>query len=160
MMKQKHKILFVCLGNICRSPTAHGVFDAYIRRLNLQKELEIDSAGTSAHHQGQLPDDRSRKHASLRGYQLDSKSRQIKLSDLEFFDEIFVMDDENLKNVMALDHEKKFIKKVKKLTDLIPQSPIDRVPDPYYSGDQGFEMVLDIIEEAAEIFFSQWEKKR
>jgi len=158
MMKQKHKVLFVCLGNICRSPTAHGVFEAYVSRHHLQDEIEIDSAGTSGLHEGQLPDERSRKHASKRGYLLESKSRQINYSDLESFDEIFVMDDENLKNVKAIDKEKKFFYKIKKLTDLIPKKDIDRVPDPYYSSEQGFEDVLDIIEEAAEIYFSQWNK--
>lgn len=160
MMKRKHKVLFVCLGNICRSPTAHGVFEAYVQKNGFEDQIEIDSAGTSGQHSGELPDERSRKHASKRGYDLNSHSRKMTTSDLEHFDEIFVMDDSNLKNVMNLDIESIYRHKIQKLTDLIDDPKIDSIPDPYFGGNAGFENVLDIIENAAEAYFKKWNLKK
>lgn len=160
MIQNKKKILFVCLGNICRSPTAHGVFEKILRDHKLDSIFQVDSAGTSGFHNGELPDVRSRKHAKLRGYELDSLSRKITNDDLNNFDYIFVMDDSNLSHVLKMDAHGQYRQKIKKLTDLIPECGFDHVPDPYYMGGEGFEKVLDLIEAAAIRFIELYQNER
>lgn len=159
MSKDKLKILFVCLGNICRSPTAHGVFEKMVFDANLSDRIFVDSAGTSGVHNGELPDSRSIIHAKKRGYILDSISRKFIFSDFEQFDMIFAMDDSNLSNIQKLDKDKKYVHKVRKLTDLIPEMGHDHVPDPYYMGANGFEIVLDIIEAASKKLLQEIQNK-
>lgn len=145
------KVLFVCLGNICRSPTAEGVFRSMVAKKGLKESIQCDSAGTSAHHAGAPADVRSSHHAKLRGYDLTSTSRQLKSDDFFDYDLILTMDDSNFKNVCevgALINAN--LTKVKKLTDFCKIHNLDQVPDPYYTGDEGFELVLDIIEDACE----------
>lgn len=144
------KILFVCLGNICRSPTAEAVFKQRLRKLNIQ--AHVDSAGTSSNHVGEDPDPRSQTHAIQRGYRLEHKARQFKIQDFDFFDHILVMDRSNKNNVLKLTQSPQHHKKVTLLTDFIDDSTIDEVPDPYYGGDAGFQEVIDIIEMAFEGF--------
>ena len=138
------KILFVCLGNICRSPAAEGV----MKNLAGGLPIEIDSAGTAGYHIGELPDSRMRSHARNRGYHLESRARKFdEQKDFEKFDLIIPMDKSNLRDILALDPARKYRHKVKMMTDFCTALDVDEVPDPYYGGPEGFEYVLDILED-------------
>ena len=139
------KILFVCLGNICRSPAAEGVFLDLIAKKNLQAEFVVDSAGTGDWHVGELPDRRMRLAALNRGVELTSRARQFKKVDFDKFDLVIVMDDSNFKNVYSMASTEIHKSKIKKFTDFSTSSD-DIVPDPYFGGDEGFEEVLDLVE--------------
>lgn len=155
------KFLFVCLGNICRSPTAEGVFRFKIKQLGWDSHVKADSAGTSAHHEGDPADGRSQEHARLRGYDLTSLSRPLKPEDFINFDMILVMDDNNLFDVLRMAGDDEGYKsKVHKLTDFCTIHNVDKVPDPYYRGDDGFEVVLDIIEDACDGLIEMLKKKQ
>lgn len=141
-------ILFVCMGNICRSPSAEAVMKSLIEQNNLSDKIACDSAGTISYHVGESPDTRMIQHASKRGYDLNSIARHIQRLDLEHFDYILTMDDENYENVIALDPEKKYTYKIFKITKFCKNYKTAEVPDPYYGGPQGFEYVLDLLEDA------------
>ena len=147
-MENKKKLLFVCLGNICRSPAAEGIMKSIVKNAGLEDKFVIDSAGTSGWHEGDLPDSRMRTHAQRRGYVLDSLSRPVKLNDFDKFDLILAMDDANLENLKRLAPNLKGEDKVRRMTDFCRSRNADHVPDPYYSGSDGFELVLDILEDA------------
>ncbi len=150
------KVLFVCLGNICRSPTAEGVFKHFVESEGLSGIITSDSAGTSGHHDGGQADSRSMHHAELRGYQLASISRQIKVSDFFDFDLILTMDDSNFDKVIRLAIEiDADTEKVKKFTSYCQIHQINEVPDPYYKGHDGFEEVLDIIEDGCQALLNE-----
>ncbi len=141
------KILFVCLGNICRSPTAEGVLRSLCS--NSEIDWEIDSAGTSGHHIGERADERMRSHARKRGYSLESLSRKFDPhKDFEGFDKIIVMDEPNLRDIKNLDLKKKYSSKIELMTKYCTKFEASKVPDPYYGGAKGFEVVLDIVEDA------------
>ncbi len=141
------KVLFVCLGNICRSPAAEGVFRHLVEKEGLQGKIKIDSCGTAAHHQGEAADLRMQEHAKKRGFELTSIARGLERSDLEEFDYIITMDNSNYKNVVALTADDlKY--KIKMMMDFSSNHPHDQVPDPYYGGPDGFELVLDLLEDA------------
>jgi len=142
------KILFVCLGNICRSPSGEAVMNALIERNNLRDRIACDSAGTIAYHTGEPADARMQKHAIKRGYNLTSIARQIKLNDFERFNFIIAMDRDNYRNILALDVEGKYKDKVKLMMNFAIEHSDNDVPDPYYGGEQGFEYVLDLLEDA------------
>jgi protein-tyrosine phosphatase len=137
------------MGNICRSPTAHGVFRHKVQDMGLQSMVTVDSAGTHNYHPGSAPDSRSQAHALKRGYHLsDLRARQIKRSDFDQFDLILVMDWDNL----SLVHEKcplQSLKKVKRFTEFCLKFDSPVVPDPYYEGAPAFELVLDLVEDAS-----------
>ena len=141
------KILMVCLGNICRSPLAEGIM-----RAKLSKDFIVDSAGTGGWHTGELPDKRSISTAKNRGLDITSqRARQFKINDFETFDYIYVMDNSNYKDVMALapnDEAKSKVKLI--LNELFPNENVD-VPDPYYGGQDGFENVFDMLNEACDV---------
>lgn len=138
-------VLFVCLGNICRSPTAEAVFLSYVQQLSRPDSAVVDSAGTIGFHQGNPADPRMRKTAARRGYDLQSRSRKIVPSDLETFDLIIAMDRENLQDIKAMYPTGSQTAPLKLLSDFLDdQWPTD-VPDPYYGGDEGFEYVVDMI---------------
>lgn len=141
------RILFVCLGNICRSPSAHAVMESFIKDQKLEESFMVDSAGTSDHHKGELPDARMRKHGLKRGYHLDSLSRPFKVEDFKNFDLILVMDKSNYKNVLLLDTDNQYKDKVKFFCEFCSETKESEVPDPYWGGEAGFEYVLDIIED-------------
>lgn len=146
---KKHRLLFVCLGNICRSPAAEGVMKAKVRNAGLESEFAIDSAGIGNWHVGQLPDGRMRERGACRGYRFDSRARQIRQSDFNDFDLILVMDSDNYRNVVALAPTEEARKKVRMLTDyLVGYRGTDVVPDPYYGGIKDFDYALDLIEDA------------
>ena len=143
----KKKILFVCLGNICRSPAAEGIMKRKAEGLG----IEVDSAGTAGYHVGDLPDPRMRAHARKRGYTLDSHARKFNpAADFEKFDMIVAMDKENLRDLRGMDREERFGKKLSLMTEYSQIVQADEVPDPYYEGPEGFEHVLDILEDACD----------
>lgn len=143
------RVLFVCLGNICRSPTAEGVLRHKLREAGLADQVEVASAGTGDWHVGKAPDKRSQAAAKLRGYDLSAqRARQVTRADFASYDLILAMDNSNLRHLKALQPAQG-----KAELDLFLrryQSPIDEVPDPYYDGEQGFEQVLDLIEHASD----------
>ena len=144
------KILFVCLGNICRSPAAEGIFNQKIKERDLEKFFVVDSAGTGNWHVGNLPDQRMRSTALSRGIELTSRSRQIEEKDLNEFDQILVMDKENFDAVKSLTKDQKnpINSKIKLILNYSKNSQLDEVPDPYYGGQNGFEKVIDLLDDA------------
>ncbi|BAN69059.1 protein-tyrosine phosphatase [endosymbiont of unidentified scaly snail isolate Monju] len=144
------KVLFVCMGNICRSPTAHGVFRELVRREGLEDRIVIDSAGTHAYHVGNPPDRRAQATAVTRGIELsDLRARQVEDRDFEHFDYILAMDEDNLA-ILRSQCPPQHAHKVRLFLEFAPQRHEREVPDPYYGGVQGFEYVFDLVEEAAE----------
>ena len=144
------KILFVCLGNICRSPAAEGIFNQKIKERDLENFFVVDSAGTGNWHVGNLPDQRMRSTALSRGIELNSRSRQIEENDLYEFDQILVMDKDNLNAVKSLTKDQKnpVNSKIKLILNYSKNSQLDEVPDPYYGGQNGFEKVIDLLDDA------------
>ena len=144
------KVLFVCLGNICRSPAAEGIFQKKIKDRGLEKSFVVDSAGTGGWHVGNLADSRMRKAASARGINLESRSRQIKQVDLYDFDIILVMDKDNFEAVKSLipDELDPVNSKIKLILSYSKKTELNEVPDPYYGGENGFDMVLDLLNDA------------
>ena len=154
MAAARYKVLFVCLGNICRSPAAEGVFHRMVERRGLSARFEVDSAGTYGGHAGDLPDRRMRDAASRRGLALTHRARRVTESDLDRFDVIVAMDDANRRDICRLAATLEQERKVVMMGDYLtppadPRKPrYDYVPDPYYEGRQGFELVLDLLEDA------------
>jgi protein-tyrosine phosphatase len=143
------RVLFVCLGNICRSPTAEGVFRNVVESEGLLEHIEIDSAGTHAYHVGAPPDARSQAAALRRGIDLSRlRGRKATRSDIEQFEYILAMDEENLSNLQAI-CPPGLEYKLRLFLEFAPDRPEREVPDPYYGGEHGFERVLDMIEEAS-----------
>ena len=141
------KVCFVCLGNICRSPTAEGIMNTLIQEAQLQNRILIDSAGTSAFHEGEPADPRSQKAAEERGYILSSRARAFLKSDIQHFDYIVAMDTANRNHLLQLCASEKEKEKLHLLRDFDSDSPPESsVPDPYYGGTQGFSNVIDICE--------------
>ncbi|MCP4255613.1 MAG: low molecular weight phosphotyrosine protein phosphatase, partial [Candidatus Scalindua sp.] len=128
------KVLFVCLGNICRSPSAEAVFTHLITEQNLQERVWCDSAGTYGGHAGHPADSRMQKHAILRGFNLTSISRQLTLSDFEEFDLVIGMDDSNISDMRRLDKDNRYEDKIVKMTNYCKRCNDSEVPDPYYGG--------------------------
>jgi protein-tyrosine phosphatase len=142
------RVLFICMGNICRSPLAQGVFEDKLRREGLEGEVSVDSAGTGAWHVGSSPDERALSAASLRGVDISSqRARRIKPEDCRNFDYVLTMDEENYRAVAGLCRGSAV---VRPFLDFATDSPETAVPDPYYGGPDGFEHVLDLVEEASE----------
>lgn len=141
-------ILFVCLGNICRSPAADGIMHHLVEKAHLQETILIDSAGTYAGHAGNLPDSRMRQHALRRGYELIHRARKVNVSDFEKFDLLIAMDDRNYYDLVEIAPTKDDEKRVVRMTDFLTLHDADHVPDPYYEGADGFEKVLDLLEDA------------
>jgi len=147
----KKRILFVCMGNICRSPAAEGIAKVLLEKKGLDGTIEIASAGTLDYHEGELPDERMIRHASKRGYKLDSRARQFNSKkDFEYFDYIVTMDDDNFSEITSLDKNNKYNNKVFEMVSFGSKLKVDEVPDPYYTGSDGFEYVLDILEDSIE----------
>ncbi|WP_460135554.1 low molecular weight protein-tyrosine-phosphatase [Pseudomonas sp. S1_E04] len=144
------EVLFVCLGNICRSPTAEGVLRHKLREAGLAGQVEVASAGTGEWHVGNPPDPRSQRAAQARGYDLSSqRAQQVSRADFARYDLILAMDSSNLRNLKALQAGQG-----KAELDLFLRrcgSEVDDVPDPYHEGEQGFERVLDLIEQACDL---------
>jgi protein-tyrosine phosphatase len=152
----EQRLLFVCLGNICRSPAAEGVFLHLLAREGLEQQFVVDSAGTGGWHVGNRADRRMRAAAERRGIHLPSRARQIETADLHRFDRILTMDDDNLRAVQTLargldrqPHQPKGpIARIEPITRYCARFQVSDVPDPYYGGEEGFEQVLDLLEDA------------
>jgi protein-tyrosine phosphatase len=156
---EKIGVLFVCLGNICRSPTAHAVFAHKVMQAGLNDRIEVDSAGTAAYHLGKAPDERSTAAAALRGYDLAPlRARQVTVEDFQRFDLIMAMDLDNLDNLRVLGSEP-FQGRLGLFLECLPSPSFREVPDPYYGGRGGFEQVLDLVEAASDELLSQLRKQ-
>lgn len=143
------RICFVCLGNICRSPTAEGVFRKLVQDAELDALLTIDSAGTGAWHVGELPDPRSRQAAARRGYELTHRARKFTSADFDRFDLVLAMDRDNFDSLQRLARGRTHVPVIRLLRSFDVAAPVDaEVPDPYSGEDDGFEDVLDICERA------------
>jgi len=156
---EKRKILFVCMGNICRSPSAEAVFTSLVNDRGLTGLFEIDSAGTGGWHVGKNADKRMIDHASKRGYDLTSIARKFNPNvDFDKFDMIIVMDDENKSNLFDIVRSEADKKKIHKMTDYRKLWNYDEIPDPYYGGEEGFELTLDLLEDSCQGLLEKLEK--
>lgn len=155
----KKRILFVCLGNICRSPAAQGIFEHIVEARGVAADYHIDSAGTYGGHSGSLPDPRMREAASRRGYNLTHRSRQVRRTDFENFDMLIAMDDSNYENLARLAPTIEDTGKIYRMVEFGTRDDYSYIPDPYYEGREGFELVLDLLEDACEGLFEQTQGK-
>jgi len=151
---EKIKVLFVCMGNICRSPTAEGVFTKIVEEAGVDDSFTIDSAGTHAYHIGEQPDPRSQVAARERGIELKHlKARKVSVEDFEQYDYVLAMDSDNVASLMQICPED-YKDKVKYFLDYAPELSVKSVPDPYYGGRFGFERVLDLVTAASQGFLN------
>ncbi|MFI3320847.1 MAG: low molecular weight protein-tyrosine-phosphatase [Rikenellaceae bacterium] len=157
----KQRILFVCLGNICRSPAAEGLLRTMLEREGLAEHFDIDSAGTYGGHAGDMSDPRMREAAYSRGYLLTHRSRRIEEEDFFIFDRIIVMDDNNFRDVERLAPSPEDRAKIERFADLCRNHPdVHYVPDPYYEGREGFYKVLDILEDGCRTIIDAYKAKQ
>lgn len=157
---QKPRILFICLGNICRSPAAEGVMKRILAEKG-EQGWTVDSAGIGNWHIGQLPDRRMRVHAMQRGLQLDHRCRQITAQDFDRFDLIVGMDSMNISDLHELAPSPEAEKKIVSMGQFLdPASHYDHVPDPYYEGSEGFELVLDLLEDGCRRLYESVSQNR
>jgi protein-tyrosine phosphatase len=148
--KNRYKVLFVCLGNICRSPAAQGIFEHIVRENGMADRIEADSAGTYGGHSGQHPDRRMRTAALYRGYGLTHSARQVRSLDFLDFDLVIAMDDQNYEDLMHLAPSVEASHKIKRMADYLTRRKMSYIPDPYYMGIEGFSLVLDLLEDACQ----------
>jgi protein-tyrosine phosphatase len=155
----KVSVLFVCMGNICRSPTAEGVFRQQVAAAGLADEVHADSAGTHAYHTGNRPDHRASEAAERRGYSLAGlRARRVNSMDFESFDFIVAMDEDNLANLRDMAGEEHH-HKIHLFLEFSESADLREVPDPYYGGSSGFERVLDLVEDAAQALLTSVQNK-
>lgn len=155
-MRKKIKVLFVCLGNICRSPLAEAIFKKKVRERDLNAFIEADSCGTSNYHIGDSPDPRTIANARKNGVTIDHCGRQLTITDIEHFDYIMAMDRSNLRNILSLLDGDNHKHKVKLMREFDPLES-GEVPDPYYGGEQGFQEVYEILDRTMETFLDHLE---
>jgi protein-tyrosine phosphatase len=160
MLPHPTSVLFVCLGNICRSPAAEEVFRTIVREAGAEARYHIDSAGTYGGHSGSLPDPRMQAHAARRGYELTHHARRIRPADFEEADIILAMDDANYDDLRDQAPDLEAQQKVHRMTDYCRHLCLDAVPDPYYTGASGFELVLDLLEDACRGLFEALENRK
>lgn len=154
----KTSILFVCLGNICRSPMAEAIFLKLLEREKMSENFHIDSVGLISVHQGELADSRMRFHASKRNYSLTHHSRPVTKADFDRFDMIIGMDEDNINGLKRLASTRQHDEKIHLMTDYCKTYDDSFVPDPYYGGDKGFEHVIDLLEDACEGLLLKFKK--
>ncbi len=142
------KLLFVCLGNICRSPAAENIMNHLVNQAGIGTQVECDSAGTANYHTGKPPDRRMQAAAARRQIPMTGCARQFTAADFAAFDLILAMDRENYRNILALDPQGQYRSKVKLMCDFATQHPDKEVPDPYYGGAEGFDYVIDLLTDA------------
>lgn len=154
---KKTRILFVCLGNICRSPAAEGIFRQIVEEEGASGLFDIDSAGTGNYHIGELPDRRMRLHARNRGIELTHRCRQVDIEDFENFDLIIGMDSSNLHNLRQMAPSVEAARKIHSMAEFFSSDArFDHVPDPYYEGSEGFELVLDLLNDGCRNLFNRY----
>jgi protein-tyrosine phosphatase len=144
------RVLFVCLGNICRSPSAENIMNHLIRQRQLQDHIECDSAGTSSYHIGSPPDSRMTQAAKSYGITLRGKARQFTPADFDQFDWVLAMDRENYRDILSLATAEHHTRKVRLMCDFCRTYPDQEVPDPYYGGAEGFTYVINLLMDACE----------
>ena len=160
MKSENINLLFVCLGNICRSPAAEGIVKKMIAEEGLDDRVFVDSAGTSNWNEGKPADERMQLHGKKRGYDFSSIARTFRSSDFEKFDYIIVMDNNNYNNVKKLAITQEDVDKIHRMTDFsIEYTDHDHVPDPYFGGDDGFNLVMDLLEDAAKGLMKEIKEK-
>lgn len=146
-----YKLLFVCLGNICRSPSAENIMNHLIEQAGLSEHILCDSAGTSSYHVGSPPDRRMSAAAATKlGIKLRGRARQFQKSDFQDFDLILAMDRENYENILTLDRTRQYQHKVRLMCEFCSRHTLKEVPDPYYGGEEGFNQVIDLLIDACE----------
>ncbi|MGB3514217.1 MAG: low molecular weight protein-tyrosine-phosphatase [Microcoleaceae cyanobacterium] len=145
-----YKLLFVCLGNICRSPSAENIMNHLIETSNLRELIVCDSAGTGGYHIGSPPDSRMTYAAKMQGINLQGAARKFQVEDFDNFDLILTMDKENYRDVLRLDTAGKYGDKVRLMCDFCRHFDVKEVPDPYYGGKDGFDYVIEILLDACE----------
>lgn len=160
MKKEKNntqiKIMFVCMGNICRSPVAHAVFQKYVDERGLSDQFHIESSGTIDYHVGEQADARMRATAAEHGVHIDHLANHLSAKDLDVYDLVLAMDLDNLKNIRALAKDDSQLQKVKLFRDYDPEAgERAEVPDPYYGGSDGFETVYEIVERASKTLLNK-----
>mgnify|MGYP001284002836 FL=1 len=153
------KILFLCMGNICRSPAAHCVFQELVNHSSHSNDFLIDSAGTINFHSGSAPDGRMQDALRKRKIPIIGKSRALTINDLEVFDLILAMDHDNLNDAMAMDPEHNWHDKIKLFSNYCTDPLVKEIPDPYYSYGDGFELVLDLIEDGCKQLYKSLNKE-
>lgn len=154
-----NRILFLCMGNICRSPAGHCVFQHMVDQAGLSDQFEIDSAGTIGFHIGSPPDQRMQQFMRSRKIPVIVTARQLKQNDLKHFDLILAMDKDNLEGAQSMDPSGKLHSKIKLFCSYCTQHDETEVPDPYYGGESGFERVLDMIEDGCVNLLRQFVKQ-
>lgn len=156
------KILFVCLGNICRSPAAEGIMRSIIDSEDAHPDMwTVDSAGTGRYHIGDLPDRRMRVHARQLGLELTHRARQVTESDFDRFDMIIGMDDANITDLHRMAPSPEAERKIHRMAEFFPPAALyDYVPDPYYEGAEGFELVLDLLAEGCRNLYEEVKRKK
>ena len=142
------RLLFVCLGNICRSPSAENIMNHLIQQAGLQEHILCDSAGTSSYHIGSSPDRRMTAAAQVRGITLRGQARQFQITDFQEFDLILAMDKENYRDIISLDRQKRHTHKVLMICEFASKHRDRSVPDPYYGGSAGFDHVINLLLDA------------
>lgn len=151
MKSGKHTVLFICLGNICRSPAAEGIMKSLVEKEGMSDDFFIDSAAIGSWHIGQLPDSRMRKCGAEHGYRFDSHARQFQKSDFQHFDLIVVMDNENYRAITSMASSQADKDKVVRIADyLTHHREYTTVPDPYYGDNSDFELVIELLEDACQ----------
>lgn len=155
-MKQK-SVLFVCLGNICRSPMAQTVFEKMIADKGIQDQFIVDSAGLHSYHEGDKADPRMRDHAKRRNYNIAHLSRPVVPEDFDKFDIIVAMDEQNIKGLKSIAQTDEHLAKIHRMADYLNEMEADYIPDPYYGGAKGFEHVIDLLEDAMDGFLKSLE---
>ena len=154
----KTKVLFVCLGNICRSPLAEAIFKHKIKGKGLAKSFEAESCGTANYHVGDSPDERTIRNAKKNGVEIDHVGRQLSERDLDYFDHILTMDESNYRNVFKLTNAELNKEKISLMRNYDPKGN-GEVPDPYYGGESGFQEVFEILDRSIENFLTQVSSK-
>jgi protein-tyrosine phosphatase len=153
------KLLFVCLGNICRSPAAENIMNHLAAEAGVSNQIECDSAGTANYHTGSAPDRRMQAAAAQRHLPMKGSAREFTKADFTTFDLILAMDRENYQNILALDPQAQYRDKVKLMCDFVTHHPDKEVPDPYYGGAAGFDYVIDLLTDACSGLLSKLESQ-
>lgn len=157
---KKTKILFVCLGNICRSPAAEAIMKKILAKENLDHVVEVDSAGILSYHRGELPDERMRKYGAMRGYEVNSISRPVTEEDFTYFDMLIGMDDQNIADLKVRAPSQEATRKIVKINRFFnTYANHTFVPDPYYGGKKEFDLAIDLLEDACEGLLKELKRK-